>query len=61
MRGHLTDGKISQDGGRTSNLGKKCRSRTEEGKAKGELHTSLVPSPEIPQSEMLGWGLGTET
>ena len=41
--------------------GEKHRSWTEEGKVEQEQLRSSVSPPQIPQPEMLGWGLGAET
>ena len=56
---HLTDGKISQSEG-SSRCQKKYSSRSENWKAEWEMHRSSEPLAQIPQTEMLGWGLGTK-
>ena len=43
------------------NLGEKCSSWSEEGKAERDTHRELAPPPGAPQPKTLGWGLGAET
>ena len=57
---HLIDRKISWDRG-TSKSQRKAQQLDWRGQSRVRAEQTSVPQPQTPQSEMLGWGLGSET